>query len=77
MVMKTIQLLEISAERNFPLELEERIVEHYEDNIRSNDTYVRYYPDRPIKGLNEWLIDNGLYVDMEDKFFYILIRIDW
>ena len=75
--MKTIQLLELSHEPNFPLELEERIVLHYENSISSNDNYFRYYPDYPIEGLNEWLVDNGLYIDKENKFFYILIRIDW
>ena len=75
--MKTIQLLEISAEPNFPIEIEENIIEYFEDKIRSSDTYVRYYPNNPIEGLNEWLIDNGLHFDIEDRFFYILIRIDW
>lgn len=76
-MLKTIQLLEISAIENFPRDLENSIVQCYQEDICGSDTYVRYYPSDPIEGLNEWLSLNGLQVNVSDEYFYILIRIDW
>jgi len=75
--MNLVTLLDLGKEKDFPRELEERINDHFESEISSSDTYHRYYPDIPIEGLNEWLINNGLVIDTENEYFHILIRISW
>lgn len=45
--------------------------------------YYRWYPNEvkednlPGKELNQWLLDNGMIIDKDDKYFYVLIYIDW
>ena len=65
-------------------ELNDEVHESYLDNIRSSDTYVRYYPnsddfyfkDGFHDRMNKWLIDNGYKIN-KDRYFHLLIRIDW
>tara|TARA_R110000737_G_scaffold261036_1_gene269326 strand:- start:396 stop:644 length:249 start_codon:yes stop_codon:yes gene_type:complete len=66
-------------------EIRELLEEQYEDDLSSSDNYLRYYPDDSSydtkEGLtdkvNAWLISEGYYINTEDEFFHLLIRIDW
>lgn len=62
--------------------LKDIISDFYEDRLSGSDTYVRYYPNNNqfgqenIKIIN-YLIEQGFFIDKNDKRFYILIRINW
>lgn len=65
-------------------ELRELILDFYREDLNGSDTYIRYYPnddeytgEKLNKLLNDYLINDGYYIDFKDEFFYILIRIDW
>lgn len=70
-----------------PREVREAVEAYYEDDLRGSDNYLRFYPivnsiaekeDKVFTNLfNTWLIENGYYIDADDKFFHILVRIDW
>jgi hypothetical protein len=68
-------------------EVREAVEEYFQDDIRSSDNYLRFYPivssisekkDKAFAKLfNNWLINEGYYIDDTDKYFHILVRIDW
>lgn len=65
-------------------ELRDLIIEYYEEDLNGSDTYVRYYPNDDSyvgeelnKLINDYLIKDGYFIDFDDEYFYILIRIDW
>ena len=70
-----------------PREVREAVEAYFEDDLRSSDNYLRFYPivssiaekeDKVFTRLfNEWLINEGYYIDSDDQFFHILVRIDW
>lgn len=51
----------------------------------SNDSYVRYYPNRignmvryvSNPDMNAWLLEQGMENDIDDPYFYVLIHVDW
>jgi len=70
-----------------PKEVREAVESYFQDEIRSSDNYIRFYPivssvsekeDKVFARLfNKWLIDEGYYIDADNEFFHILVRIDW
>jgi hypothetical protein len=66
--------------------LRELILNFYRSDLNGSDTYIRYYPNdndydymnQELQTLlNEYLINDGYYIDKNDEYFYILLRIDW
>ena len=65
-------------------DLRDMILDYYREDLCGSDTYVRYYPndgsyisEELQKMINDYLIKDGYFIDYKDKYFYILIRIDW
>lgn len=62
--------------------LDDEVAAFYE---AGNDSYHRWYPredwDYPGAELkqkvNEWLLKQGMEIDPDDKYFYVLIHISW
>lgn len=68
------------------LKMSHPIGEQFQDWAETNnDSYVRWYPDDswdyPPKELkeavNNWLLENGMEVDPNNKYFHVLIHVSW
>ena len=77
--MKLIQVFDYS---NMPMSLTDKFLENYEP---INNSYVRWYPNEIavdeedsayIKEMNEWLVKDGLHMDVY-PYFHVLIYVSW
>lgn len=65
-----------------PHSISEKVAEFFE---AGNGSYHRWYPrdDWQYPGaklkeeVNKWLLENGMEVDKDDKYFYVLIYVSW
>lgn len=77
-----MELIQVFDWLNMPSDLGEKLSEYFEAD---NGSYHRWYPDKhwqyPGKELkaevNKWLLENGMVVDIDNKYFYVLIYISW
>lgn len=77
--MKTVQVFDMD---DLGHELWEELAVHWK---AANDSYHRFYPDKPPYGMRMGLFSkttrallcSGMKINKSDKHFYVLIRIDW
>jgi hypothetical protein len=77
-----MELIQVFDWLKMPQDISDDLAVYFE---ASNGSYHRWYPDDNWKypgerlktKVNKWLLKNGMLVDTNNKYFYVLIYISW
>jgi len=82
MKKKNFKLVQVFDWLKMPSQLNDEFLDWAECD---NGAYIRWYPVENsiyIKSelkdkVNNWLLENGMEVDTNDQYFYVLIHVSW